>query len=130
MKPKEQWFVRIEVPFIDEISGLAIVKMLNKKAQNTVMLKLKFVLNLATLDVTNSSLEMVIFDLNKMLGILDLRSIGYYKIKQGIMHQNLSKYYRSESADILCKQFNKFINTLKKEKEENKDKVSMVRTRQ
>ena len=65
------------------------------------MLKLKFVQNLATLDVTNCSLVTVIFD-PKMLGILDLRSIGYYKIKQGILQQNLSKYYRFESADILC----------------------------
>ena len=29
-----------------------------------------------------------------MLGILDLRLMGYNKIKQGILHQNLSKYYR------------------------------------
>ena len=49
-----------------------------------------------------------------MIGILDLRSIGYYKIKQGILQQKLSKYYRLESADILCKQFTKFISGLKK----------------
>ena len=71
---------------------------------------------MATLDVTNSSLETAIFDPKEMLGILDLRLIGYYKIKQGILQQNLSKYYRFESADILCEQFNKLINTLKKEK--------------
>ena len=35
--------------------------MLDKKAQNAIMLKLKFVQNLATLYVTNSSLE-TIFD--------------------------------------------------------------------
>ena len=58
-------------PFIDEISGSAIVKMLDKKSQSTLMLKLKFVQNLATLDVTNSSLETVIFDPKEMLGILD-----------------------------------------------------------
>ena len=84
--------------------------------------KLKFVSNLATLDVNNSSLETLIFHLKEMLGIVDLRLIGYYKIKQGILQQNLSKYYRFESADILCEQFNKFINTWKKEKEETKDK--------
>ena len=50
-----------------------------------------------------------------MLGILDLRSKGYYKIKQEILQQNLSKYYRFESADTLCEQFNRFINRLKKE---------------
>ena len=47
------------------------------------MLKLKFVRNLATLDVTNISFETVIFNLKEILGILNLRSIGYYKIKHG-----------------------------------------------
>ena len=57
------------------------------------MLKLKFARNLSTLDVTHSSLETVIFDPKEMLGILDFISVGYYKIKQGILQQNLSKYY-------------------------------------
>ena len=58
-----------------------------------------------------------------MLGILDLRSVSYYKIKQGTLQQILSKYYRFESVDTLCKQFNKFTNTLKKErKEETEEK--------
>ena len=43
LKLKELQFIKIETLFIDEISGLAIVKMLDKKAQNTMMLKLKFV---------------------------------------------------------------------------------------
>ena len=87
------------------------------------MLKLKLTQNLATLDVTNNSLDTVTLDPEEMLGLLDLRSVGYYKIKQGILQQNLSKYYRFEFADIQCKQSNKFINTLKKEtKEEMKEK--------
>ena len=57
-----------------------------------------------------------------MLGILDLRSLGYYKIKQGILQQNLSKYYRFKKADTLCEYFNKFINTLKKEREQEEAK--------
>ena len=31
LKPREQWFIKIEAPFIDEISGIAIVKVLDKK---------------------------------------------------------------------------------------------------
>ena len=58
------------------------------------MLKHKFIQSLATLHVTNSSLETVIFDLNEILGISDLRLVGYYKIKQGISQQNLCKYIR------------------------------------
>ena len=80
--------------------------MLDKKDQNMMMLKLKFVQNLATLDVTNSSLETLTFDPKEMLGILDLRLVGYYKVKQGILQQILSRYYRFESADILCSLIN------------------------
>ena len=82
------------------------------------MLKPEFTQNLAILDVTNSSLKTVMFNPKEMLEILDLRSMGYYKIKQEILQQNLSKYYRFESADTLCEQFNKFINILKKERKE------------
>ena len=44
-----------------------------------------------------------------MSGILDLKSIGIYKIKQGILQQNLSKYYRFESAEVLCERSRKYI---------------------
>ena len=43
--------------------------------------------NSATLDVTKSSFETVIFSTKEMLSILDLRSIGYYKIKHGVLQQ-------------------------------------------
>ena len=44
-----------------------------------------------------------------MLGILDQRAVGYYKIRQGILQQNLSKYYGFKSADTLYEQFHNFI---------------------
>ena len=80
LKPREQRFIKIEAPFIYEISGLVIVKMLDKKAQSPLMIKLKYVRNTANLDVMNSSLETVIFNPKEMLGILDLRSMVYYNI--------------------------------------------------
>ena len=46
--------------------------------------------NLATVNVTNNSFDTVVFDPKEMLGILNLRSIGYYKIKLGTLQQNLS----------------------------------------
>ena len=70
------------------------------------MVKCKFPWNLAILDVMNNSLETVIFDPKEILEILDLRLMGYYKIKQGILQQNLHKYYRFESADT-------YVNSLK-----------------
>ena len=42
LKSKEQRLIKVEAPFIDEILGLAIIKVLDKNAQSTMMLKLKF----------------------------------------------------------------------------------------
>ena len=103
LKPKERKFIKIEAPFVDEISGLAIVEMLDSKEQCIVVLKLKFVRNQASLDVTNNTQEMVIFEPKQMIHILDLISLGYYKIRQGVLQQNLSKCYHFESSEKLCK---------------------------
>ena len=59
--------------------------------------------------------ETVTFNPNQMLGIIDLRPLGYYKIKKGVLQQNLSHIYHSESAYKVCDQFNKLIDTLRKE---------------
>ena len=48
-----------------------------------MMFKLKFIRNKATLDIKNNTREILIFDTKMTLGILDLRLLGYYKIKQG-----------------------------------------------
>ena len=87
-----------------------------------MMLKPKFTWNLAILDVPYSSLETVIVDPKEMLGTLHLRLVGYYKIKQEILEQNLGNYYMFELYDTLCEQFNKFINTLKIEREKLQEK--------
>ena len=60
----------------------------------------------------------MIFKSEEMIGIIDLRSLGYYKSKQRILQQILSRYYRFEKEEKLCEYFNKFMNTLKKEREQ------------
>ena len=47
-------------------------------------------MNLAVLDITNSGLETAVFDPEEMMGIPDIRLLGYYEIKQGILQQNLT----------------------------------------
>ena len=78
----------MEAPFLDEISCLAIIKLFEKSTQSVKMLKIKFTWNTAMLDMTNSSSETLILNSKEALGILDLRSLGYYKIKQGVLQQN------------------------------------------
>ena len=45
LKPNEQRFIKIETSFIEEISGLVIIKILDEKAQGTLMPKTRFVRN-------------------------------------------------------------------------------------
>ena len=118
LKPNEQRLIKVKAPFIDEISGLAIVKKLDEGTDSTLLLKLKFTQNKAILDITNKGTDTMIFKPEEMIGIIDLRSLGYCKIKQGILQQNLSRYYKFEKAEKLCEYFNKFVNTLKKEREQ------------
>ena len=92
--------------------------MLDSEEQCTVVLKLKFVRKCASLDVTNNTQDTVIFEPKQMLGILDLRSLGYYKIKQGVLQQNLSKCYYFESVERLCEEFNTIVNEIKKEEKD------------
>ena len=40
-------------------------------------------------------------------GIIDIRPIVYYKIKDGVLQQNLNKYYRFELAARLCYEIKK-----------------------
>ena len=65
--------------------------------------------------MTNGSSEILILKLKEALGILDLRLLGYYKIKQGVIQQNLSNYYEFYLAEKVCARFNNLINTIKKE---------------
>ena len=53
--------------------------MLDTKEQKTLTLKLKFIRSRAIFKATNSTHEMMTFDPKEMLGIVDMRSLGYYK---------------------------------------------------
>ena len=103
---------------------MAIIKILDGDTYSTLLIKLKFTHNKAILDIVNKGKDTMIFKPEEMIGIIDLRSLGYYKIKQGIQQQNLSMYYGFEKVEKLCDYFNKFVNTLKKEQEQKlpKDK--------
>ena len=111
--------ILIESPFVEEISGMAIVKIVDQGQKMPMMLKLKFIRNKATLDITNNTRETIIFDKKMSIGILDLRSLGYYKIKQGVLQQNLDKYYQFEEIDKICADFNKLMEEKRQEEKKS-----------
>ena len=77
LKTKAQKLIKVKAPFIDEISGLAIFKILDESTYSTMLIKLKFTHNAVILDIVNNSAETIIFKPEEMLGIVDLRLLGY-----------------------------------------------------
>ena len=69
--------VIVEAPFIEELSGMAMVKILDMKEQTTNMMKLKFFRNKVVLNITNNTHKTVTFGRTEMMGIVDSRSLGF-----------------------------------------------------
>ena len=113
--------VVIEAPFVEELSGMAIVKILDKEEQAMSMIKLKFIRNKAVSKITNNTHETVTLGQMEMIGVVDLRSLGFYKIKQEVLQEHLGKHYHFKLADDVCNQYNRFLNLMRKEEENSKE---------
>ena len=50
--------------------------------------KLKFIQNKAVLKIRNKTHETISFDRTDMMGVVDLRSLGFYKIKQEVLDES------------------------------------------
>ena len=91
--------MKVKASFVDEISGMAIIKIIDRGTYSTLLIKLKFTCNRAMLDIMSKGKDTMILRPEEMIGIIDLRSLGYNKIKQGILQQNLSRYNRFEKGE-------------------------------
>ena len=79
MKPDEQKLVKVKASFVDEISGLAIIKIIDGGTYSTLVIKLKFTCNKVVLDIKNTGKDTMILRPKEMIGIVDIRSFGYCK---------------------------------------------------
>ena len=120
--PKVQKNGYSKAPFIEELLGMAIEKILDMKEQTTKMKKLKFIRNKAVLKITNKTDKTVTFGRREMIGIVDIRSLGFYKIKQEVLQEHLGRHYHFKLADDVCNQYNRFVNLMQKEEEKSKGK--------
>ena len=114
--------VMVDTPFIEEVSGMAMVKILDIKEQTTNMIKLKFIWNRAVLKIKNRKHKTITFGRTDMMGVVDLRSLGFYKIKQEVLQEHLSRHSQFELADDVCDQYNRLVNLMRKEEEKSEGK--------
>ena len=76
--PASQKMVMVDAPFVEELSGMAMVKILDMKTQTTNMIILKFIWNKAVLKIMNKTRKTITFDRTDIMGVVDLRSLGFY----------------------------------------------------
>ena len=72
LKPNKQKLVKVKAPFVDKILGLAIIKIIDGKPNNTLLIKLKFTHKKAILDIRNAGKDTMILNLKEMIGIVDI----------------------------------------------------------
>ena len=120
--PASQKMVMVDTPFVEEQSGMAMVKILEMKEQTTNMIKLKFIQNKVVLKFKNKTHETITFGKSDMMGVVDLRSLSFYKIKQEVLQEHLSRHYHFELADNVCDQYNRLVNLMRKEEENSEGK--------
>ena len=65
--PTSQKMVIIEAPFIKELSGMAMVKIVDMKEQTTNMTKVKFIQTKAVLKITNKTHKTMTFGRMEMI---------------------------------------------------------------
>ena len=72
--------------------------------------------------ITNKTHETVTFERTEMMGIIGLRSLDFYKIKQEVLQEHLGRHYHFQLTDGVCDQYNRFINLKRKEEENSEGK--------
>ena len=60
------------------------------------------------------------------MGVLDLRSLGFYKVKQEVLQEHFGRHYHFKLADDVCDQYNRFVNLMRKAEESSEGKFPWV----
>ena len=76
--PGDKAYIKVKAPFCDKLSGMICTKFFGRDMVYT--LRIKFQDNQGVVQFRNGSDETAQLRKNKAVGILDLRSIGYFKV--------------------------------------------------
>ena len=78
VRPGEKAYVKIKAPFCDKLSGMICAKFFSRNMVNTLRIKIQD--NQGIVQFVNHQDETVHLRKEKAVGILDLRSVGYFKV--------------------------------------------------
>ena len=78
VRPGEKAYVKIKAPFCDKLSGMICAKFFSRDVVNTLRVRIQD--NQGVVQFVNHQDEIVHLRKEKAVGILDLRSVGYFKV--------------------------------------------------
>ena len=83
VKPGRMAYVKVRIPFVEKLSGIAIVKLLYKYHIGTMQVHIDS--NQSIIKIINNTEETIHYTPQLAIGIVDIRSLGYYNVSKSIM---------------------------------------------
>ena len=84
-------YVKARVPFIEKLSGHAVAKLLYRGNLGTM--KIRLVDNITVMQIINNTPTTMYLSPEQSIGIVDIRSLGYYNIKPEVMRFSLTGFH-------------------------------------
>ena len=102
--------VELRVDFPQEISGHAILKLLLVPGQVLFTVKAPVTRNKISLEISNNTKTKITGSPSQSVGILDVRSIGYFHVGLDLMKKTFLRNYKFKTLNELNLQFNHMID--------------------
>ena len=83
IKPGRMAYVKVRIPFVEKLSGIAIVKLLYQYHIGTMRIRIDS--NQSIIKIINNTEETIHYTPQLAIGIVDIRSLGYYNVSKSIM---------------------------------------------
>ena len=83
IKSGKMAYVRVRIPFVEKLSGIAIVKLMYKYHIGTMRVKIHH--DQSILQIINNTDETIHYTPQLSMGIVDIYSLGYYNVTKSIM---------------------------------------------
>ena len=76
-------YVKVRIPFVEKLSGIAIVNLLYKYHVGTMRARIDH--NQSIIKIINNTDETIYYSPQLSMGIVDIRSLGYYNVSKSIL---------------------------------------------
>ena len=76
-------YVKVRIPFVEKLSGIAIVKLMYKYHIGTMRVRIDH--NQSILQIINNTDETIHYTPQLSIGIVDIHSLGYYNVTKSVM---------------------------------------------